>query len=154
MYPRHVGAPALRGTFGGEPTRLYRGVPSARRAFCSAKRGGATSWKHSSGSPGHHHEGHLIIYRDINLYFTHIYRGQGEREKEVEEAGENEGKREEIRPFPSLFLPARFLPLRFPFATYILPPPSFPRYALASGETHTCSYVTVMALSRYGHAQF
>ena len=50
---------------------------------------GSISWKHSSGSPGHHHEGHLIIYRDINLYFTHIHRGQKERKKEAEEAGGN-----------------------------------------------------------------
>lgn len=79
-----------------------------------------------------------------------MYRGQAERKKEAEEVGEraeeSEGKERGDPAVPISFL-ARFL--RFPFATYILPPPSFPRYALASGQTHTCSYVTVTALSRY-----
>jgi len=88
-----------------------------------SKARGSTSWKHSSGSPGHHHEGHLIIYRDINLYFTHIYRGQGEKEKEVEEVGErakeSEGMREEIL-FPS------FSSSVFFFFVSLSPPIFFP----------------------------
>lgn len=83
-------------------------------------------------------------------------------EKEAEEAGERELERaeeEERRSDRS--------PISFSFSSRVFflfvslspaisfpPPPSFPRYALASGETHTCSYVTVMALSRCEHAQF
>lgn len=87
---------------GSRITRLY---PATKYTFRSVGRRESASWKYSSGSPGHHHEGHLIIYRDINLYFTHICtvgekkggeQGKGRRGKERargKAAGAGEGRR-------------------------------------------------------------
>lgn len=72
MYLRHVGAPALRGTFGGEPTRLYRGVPSARRAFCSAKRGGAHRGSTVAAARGITTKA-TSLFIAISTYISHTY---------------------------------------------------------------------------------
>lgn len=145
--------------FGGEPSQLYRDVPSARRAFCSARRGGTHRGSTVAAAPGITTKA-TSLFIAISTYISHTCiedREKGRRrQRKLARAGEGEGKREEmavsISLSPSLSLFARFLPLRFPFATYILPPPFFPRYTLASGETHTCSYVTVTVLSRCDHA--
>lgn len=123
-------------------TRLYRGAPSAR--FARQDEGKLHRGSTVAAAPGITTKA-TSLFIAISTYISHIYtknRGRKEAERKLKRLRKSERERSAV-----------LISLRpFSFSSFsfrqLYSSPSFLHYALARGETHTCSYVTVTALSR------